>query len=195
MVRNSYDVTSIPIEANGESNDTLQNTSSVSVIPCQVDYKITNDINENTNTVEKGRPINYKTDSYVGIQNEGNRKDNSGNVKAKINTRTVKKVNGILLSDTGNRLRPLNNEGFQADQSNESNVSEVESSIPVERKYNPDETRPTPPDGGWGWFVCLCALYTHGIVAGLNNTYGIFYIYMMDEFASDDKDQGFKTCK
>ena len=52
-----------------------------------------------------------------------------------------------------------------------------------------------PRDGGWGWLVCLCSFYTNGMVSGLMNSFGIIYVVMLDEYAPDDPNISFKTCK
>lgn len=38
------------------------------------------------------------------------------------------------------------------------------------------------PDGGYGWCVCLAACSMQFILAGIENSFGILYIYILDEF-------------
>ena len=52
-----------------------------------------------------------------------------------------------------------------------------------------------PPDGGWGWVVCISSLYTHGMVGAIGNTFGITYTYILKEYDNGDPDIAFKTCK
>lgn len=40
-----------------------------------------------------------------------------------------------------------------------------------------------PPDGGWGWIVCLTSLWANGTVFGIINTFGIIYVQMREEYA------------
>ena len=41
---------------------------------------------------------------------------------------------------------------------------------------------PLPPDGGWGWVVCLASFINHVIVDGISFTFGIFYIEFQKYF-------------
>ena len=43
-----------------------------------------------------------------------------------------------------------------------------------------------PPDGGWGWVVCLASLWANGTVFGIINTFGIIYVQMRDQYASEE---------
>ena len=52
-----------------------------------------------------------------------------------------------------------------------------------------------PPDGGWGWVVCLFSFLTNGTIFGILNTFGILYVKMIKEFDNGDEDIAFKTCK
>ncbi|KAJ7370557.1 hypothetical protein OS493_031563 [Desmophyllum pertusum] len=38
------------------------------------------------------------------------------------------------------------------------------------------------PDGGYGWCVCAAACSVHFILAGIQNSFGILYIYIMEDF-------------
>ena len=61
-----------------------------------------------------------------------------------------------------------------------------------------DETAEfTPPDGGWGWVVCLASFWTNGSVFGVLNTFGILYVKLLKEFddGTNSSDIAFKTCK
>ena len=52
-----------------------------------------------------------------------------------------------------------------------------------------------PPDGGWGWLVCLTSFCANGIAGGVINTFGITFAFMLKEFDSNDPNIAFKTCK
>ena len=43
-----------------------------------------------------------------------------------------------------------------------------------------------PPDGGWGWIVCLTSLWANGTVFGIINTFGIIYVQMREEYAKEE---------
>ncbi|XP_050394886.1 monocarboxylate transporter 10 [Patella vulgata] len=51
----------------------------------------------------------------------------------------------------------------------------------------------TPPDGGWGWVVCITSLWVNGTVFGILNTFGILYVSMREKYAKDDPSISFKT--
>lgn len=53
-----------------------------------------------------------------------------------------------------------------------------------------------PPEGGWGWVVMLSAMWCNGSVFGIQNAFGILFVYLLQEFGSpEDKDLQFRTCK
>jgi hypothetical protein len=58
-----------------------------------------------------------------------------------------------------------------------------------------DTTGYNPPDGGWGWVVCLTSMATNGTVFGSINTFGILYVEMLKQYGDGDKNIGFKACK
>ena len=43
-----------------------------------------------------------------------------------------------------------------------------------------------PPDGGWGWVICLTSLWANGTVFGIINTFGIIYVQMRDQYAQEE---------
>lgn len=52
------------------------------------------------------------------------------------------------------------------------------------------------PEGGWGWMVMLASMWCNGSVFGIQNAFGVMYIYLLQEFGSpDDKDLQFRTCE
>lgn len=51
----------------------------------------------------------------------------------------------------------------------------------------------TPPDGGWGWIVCLTSLWANGTVFGIINTFGIMYVQMREHYGKDDPEVSLKT--
>ncbi|XP_062615582.1 monocarboxylate transporter 10-like [Saccostrea cucullata] len=50
-----------------------------------------------------------------------------------------------------------------------------------------------PPDGGWGWVVCVTSLLTNGTTFSMLNTFGIIYVYLIKEYAKGDHSVAFKT--
>ena len=66
----------------------------------------------------------------------------------------------------------------------------------VTEKVSETEKEFEPPEGGWGWIVMLAAMWCNGSVFGIQNAFGILFVYLLKEFGSeDDKDLQFKTCK
>ena len=43
-----------------------------------------------------------------------------------------------------------------------------------------------PPDGGWGWIVCLTSLWANGTVFGIINTFGIIYVQMREQYVQEE---------
>ena len=64
-----------------------------------------------------------------------------------------------------------------------------------ESKGTPGPEEFQPPDGGWGWVVCLASFWTNGTVFGILNTFGILYVKMIEEFDNGEPDMAFKTCE
>ncbi|KAA0708997.1 Monocarboxylate transporter 10 [Triplophysa tibetana] len=65
-------------------------------------------------------------------------------------------------------------------------------SAPHEEKAAPAEFE--PPEGGWGWVVMLAAMWCNGSVFGIQNAFGILFVYLLKEFGSeDDEDLRFRT--
>ena len=53
-----------------------------------------------------------------------------------------------------------------------------------------------PPDGGWGWIVCLASFWTNGTIFGILNTFGILYVQMLKDWdTGEDPEIAFKICK
>lgn len=74
-----------------------------------------------------------------------------------------------------------------AEQENEDGKS-----APREEKAAPAEFE--PPEGGWGWVVMLAAMWCNGSVFGIQNAFGILFVYLLKEFGSeDDEDLRFRT--
>ncbi|XP_077977507.1 monocarboxylate transporter 10-like [Glandiceps talaboti] len=38
-----------------------------------------------------------------------------------------------------------------------------------------------PPEGGWGWVVCVASFWTNGTVFGILNSFGILFVAMLDD--------------
>lgn len=57
------------------------------------------------------------------------------------------------------------------------------------------------PEGGWGWVVMLASMWCNGSVFGIQNNFGVIYVYLLEEFASKetdseyDKDLKFRACE
>ncbi|XP_041831794.1 monocarboxylate transporter 10 [Melanotaenia boesemani] len=50
------------------------------------------------------------------------------------------------------------------------------------------------PEGGWGWVVMLASMWCNGSVFGIQNAFGILFLYLLREFGSEkDEDLQFKT--
>ena len=46
------------------------------------------------------------------------------------------------------------------------------------------------PDGGFGWCVCAAACTAQFILAGIQNNFGILYIYILKEFGGGKAKSG-----
>lgn len=50
------------------------------------------------------------------------------------------------------------------------------------------------PEGGWGWVVMLASMWCNGSVFGIQNAFGILFVYLLKEFGSEnDEDLRFRT--
>jgi hypothetical protein len=68
----------------------------------------------------------------------------------------------------------------------------------VDKKEKPPRNPGDPPDGGWGWVVCICSSWTNGTVFGVINTFGILFVEMLKmatKNGGDHADARFKTGK
>ena len=41
---------------------------------------------------------------------------------------------------------------------------------------------PTPPDGGWGWVVCMSSFMCNVLVDGFMFSFGVFFVDLLDYF-------------
>lgn len=48
----------------------------------------------------------------------------------------------------------------------------------------------TPPDGGWGWVVCLGALMVNFLTVGQQNSAGVVYSALLNEHSSQRGETG-----
>ena len=48
----------------------------------------------------------------------------------------------------------------------------------------------TASDGGFGWCVRAAACVTQFILAGVENSFGVLFIYILDEFGAGKADSG-----
>ena len=61
-----------------------------------------------------------------------------------------------------------------------------------------DKVEPTlenPPDGGWGWVVCLACFYVQVVAIGLPFAFGVIYTTYLDPRCPDDRAVNFTTSK
>lgn len=50
------------------------------------------------------------------------------------------------------------------------------------------------PEGGWGWIVMLASMWCNGSVFGIQNAFGILFLYILREFGSEkDEDLRFRA--
>lgn len=47
-----------------------------------------------------------------------------------------------------------------------------------------------PPDGGWGWVVCMGAFVVNFLTVGQQNSAGVVYSILVDEYKSNRGDAG-----
>lgn len=50
-----------------------------------------------------------------------------------------------------------------------------------------------PPDGGWGWVVCLASFWTNGTIFGIMNCFGVLYVKLKDKFGDTHEEAAFVT--
>lgn len=71
-----------------------------------------------------------------------------------------------------------------------------------EKKENGESTIKVPetaeefqhPEGGWGWVVMLAAMWCNGSVFGIQNSFGILFVSLLNQFGSEnDEDLRFRT--
>ncbi|XP_072532807.1 monocarboxylate transporter 10 [Salminus brasiliensis] len=61
-------------------------------------------------------------------------------------------------------------------------------------KTDPTEAEFVHPEGGWGWVVMLASMWCNGSVFGIQNAFGILFVYLLKEFGSEeDPDLRFRT--
>ena len=46
------------------------------------------------------------------------------------------------------------------------------------------------PEGGWGWVICGSAFFTQLIVMGINNSFGILFTTLLEEFKKSKAETG-----
>lgn len=52
------------------------------------------------------------------------------------------------------------------------------------------------PEGGWGWVVMLASMWCNGSVFGIQNSFGLLYLSLLEKFGSAiDPDLRFRTCE
>ena len=52
----------------------------------------------------------------------------------------------------------------------------------------------TPPDGGWGWVVCMGALMVNFLTVGQQNSAGVVYSALLNEYSSQRGETGKVSC-
>lgn len=76
--------------------------------------------------------------------------------------------------------------------------SEVMAPLNPTRTTEPTSTKQRlsqPPDGGWGWVVCLASFWTNGTIFGIMNCFGVLYVKLKDKFGDTHEEAAFVTCK
>jgi hypothetical protein len=53
-----------------------------------------------------------------------------------------------------------------------------------------EATLENPPDGGWGWVVCLACFYVQVVAIGLPFAFGVIYTTYLDPRCPDEKPDG-----
>ncbi|XP_045197164.2 monocarboxylate transporter 10-like isoform X2 [Mercenaria mercenaria] len=82
----------------------------------------------------------------------------------------------------------------ETDQNNHQNTDLLRKDEERAVQSDSNEDAPfTPPDGGWGWIVCLTSLWANGTVFGIINTFGIVYVQMRDHYSENDPEVSLKT--
>ncbi|KAG5277438.1 hypothetical protein AALO_G00117610 [Alosa alosa] len=90
-------------------------------------------------------------------------------------------------ADGKTETKPLNVPAEMKENGDSKAITEKGSETVAEKEFE-------PPEGGWGWVVMLAAMWCNGSVFGIQNAFGILFVYLLQEFGSpDDKDLQFKT--
>ncbi|XP_062406528.1 monocarboxylate transporter 10 [Sardina pilchardus] len=90
-------------------------------------------------------------------------------------------------ADGKTETKPLNVPAEMKENGDSKAITEKVSETVAEKEFE-------PPEGGWGWVVMLAAMWCNGSVFGIQNAFGILFMYLLKEFGSeDDKDLQFKT--
>ncbi|XP_014668222.1 PREDICTED: monocarboxylate transporter 10-like [Priapulus caudatus] len=52
-----------------------------------------------------------------------------------------------------------------------------------------------PPEGGWGWVVCIASFWTNGTIFGILNSFGVIYVKLLEELKEKEEQSAtaFKT--
>ncbi|XP_054718143.1 monocarboxylate transporter 10-like [Uloborus diversus] len=50
-----------------------------------------------------------------------------------------------------------------------------------------------PPDGGWGWVVCMASFWTNGTIFGVMNCFGVLYVKLKEKFEESHEEAAFVT--
>ncbi|XP_038152414.1 monocarboxylate transporter 10 [Cyprinodon tularosa] len=66
--------------------------------------------------------------------------------------------------------------------------------VELAEKSSPPAAEFVHPEGGWGWVVMLASMWCNGSVFGIQNSFGVLFISLLQEFGSEeDKDLRFRT--
>ena len=58
-----------------------------------------------------------------------------------------------------------------------------------------DPNLPIPPDGGWGWLVCVTCFMANGVIMSLQNTFSLTYVQLLIKFENSAANVAFESCK
>lgn len=69
----------------------------------------------------------------------------------------------------------------------------VPSNVPRIPRMDITSSVKSAPDGGYGWCVCAAAFSVQFVLAGIQNSFGILLIYILDEFGNGKGTSGTRT--
>ncbi|XP_063351606.1 monocarboxylate transporter 10 [Pelmatolapia mariae] len=99
-------------------------------------------------------------------------------------------------SEPAKEKRPVEEQDEEKEKTENKENGDSKVDIP-EKSEGPgakEEVEFVHPEGGWGWVVMLASMWCNGSVFGIQNAFGVMYIYLLREFGgANDKDLQFRT--